>query len=140
MTKIAVAAVLLLGTMPLAHAQGTGRAPSGSTGASTGASQLSPGHQMQSGMDRDDRGPGASGYSPGHERSGTVGQSRGARGDLDRDAGGRKGFGRDTDDHRTTGQSRRNRDSVRSRGDSDRGASELSPGSRMREGGTIDRR
>src|SRR5581483_8227810 len=103
-TKIAVAAVLLLGTMPFAYAQGMGRGTSGSPGASSpGASRFSPGHEMRSGTDRDDRGPGASGFSPGHERNGTVGQSRGGRGDFDRDRDDRRSFDRDRDDHRTTG-------------------------------------
>ena len=134
--NIAVAAVLLLGTMSLAHAQGMGRGGAGAPG----ASQTSPGHQMQSGRDADDRGPGASGYSPGHEMRDhdTVGQSRGDR-DIDR--GGRQSFGHDRDDdHRTVGRSRGDHDFDRDRGDRDRGASEFSPGSRMHEGGEIDRR
>lgn len=136
--NIAVAAVLLLGTISFAHAQGTtGRGAAGSPG----ASQLSPGHQMQGGRDSDDRGPGASGYSPGHEMNehGTVGQSRGERGELDRDRSGRQSFGHDADDHRTIGRSRGGRE-LEGRGDRDRGASEYSPGSRMHEGGDIDRR
>ncbi len=76
-TKIAVAAVLLICTMPFAYGMGP------SSSGSPGASQLSPGHEMRSGTDRDDRGPGASGFSPGREKSGTIGQSRGGRGDSD---------------------------------------------------------
>src|SRR5690242_3892976 len=83
---IAIAAALLLGSVSLVHAQGK----MGGSGGSPGASQLSPGHEMKSGGDADDKGPGASGFSPGHEKkqSGTVGQSRDRddlRGDRDRD-------------------------------------------------------
>ncbi len=106
---IAVAAALLLGTVSLAQAQGA--VDRGSSG-SPGASQLSPGHEMRSGGDRDDRGPGASGLSPGHEMNerGTVGQSRGDS-DADRD-----------------------------RGDRDRGASGFSPGDRMHDRNDVDRK
>ncbi len=143
--NIAVAAALLLGTANLAHAQGTHAQGSmgGGAAGSPGASQLSPGG------DADDRGPGALGSSLRHEMNepSTIGQSRGNRGDLDRDGGGleydrggRQSFGHDSDDHRTTGQSRSGRDIDRGRGDRDRGASDFSPGSRMHGGGGIDRR
>jgi hypothetical protein len=72
MTKtIAIATVLLLGTASLAVAQ-TG----GTT--SPGASQSSPGHEMQNSKTK--TGPGASEFSPGDRmhKSGTVGQSKGA--------------------------------------------------------------
>lgn len=134
--KTAVAAVLLLGTVSLAHAQGTMERGGG------GASQLSPGHEMRGGADRDDRGPGASGYSPGHEMNehGTVGESRGDRDDrTDMDRTSRHDMDRDSDDHRTIGESRGDRDVDRDRGDRDRGASELSPGDRMHDR-DIDRR
>ena len=112
--KIAIAAILLLGTMSFANAQ--------DRGAGGGASQLSPGHEMKSGRDADDRGPGASGFSPGHEMKehGTVGESRRDRDrDMDRD---RDHVRRDTDrDH-------------------DRGASEFSPGDRMHDRNSMDRR
>ena len=76
MTKaIAVAAALLLGTAPFAVAQTT---KSGGGAASPGASQYSPGHEMQN--SKSNTGPGASEYSPGdrmHDK-GTVGRSKGA--------------------------------------------------------------
>jgi hypothetical protein len=148
--KIAIAAVLLLGTMPLAQAQGTmGRG----SGSSPGASQFSPGHEMQKGTDRDDRGPGASGYSPGHEMKehGTVGQSRGdreglrgdrddLRGDRDRDRDDRRDFDRDRDRHGTVGEGHGEHDFDRDRGDRDKGASEFSPGHRMHDRDDVDRR
>ena len=73
MTKtIAIATALLLGTASFAFAQ-----KSGGT-ASPGASQSSPGHEMQN--SKTNTGPGASEFSPGdrmHDK-GTVGQSKGA--------------------------------------------------------------
>ena len=68
-----IAAVLLLGTSSFAVAQTRG----GGT-ASPGASQYSPGHEMQN--SKSNSGPGASEYSPGdrmHDK-GTVGSSKGA--------------------------------------------------------------
>ncbi|MCC8982326.1 hypothetical protein [Bradyrhizobium acaciae] len=76
MTKaIAVATALLLGTASFAVAQ---TAKSGGGTASPGASQYSPGHEMQN--SKTNTGHGASEYSPGdrmHDK-GTVGQSKGA--------------------------------------------------------------
>ena len=73
MTKtIAIVTALLLGTASFAFAQ-----TSGGT-ASPGASQSSPGHEMQN--SKTNTGPGASEFSPGdrmHDK-GTVGQSKGA--------------------------------------------------------------
>ena len=147
--KIAVAAVLLFGTMSIAQAQGTMEHRSGG---SPGASQFSPGHEMRNGRDSDDRGPGASGFSPGHEMNehSTVGQSRGDRDDLrgdrddrrgfDRDRGDRRDFGRDRDEHGTVGESRGEHEFDRDRGDRDRGASEFSPGHRMHDRDDVDRR
>lgn len=75
MTKtIVVATALLLGTASFAVAQSTNRSGT----ASPGASQYSPGHEMQSSKTK--TGPGASEYSPGdrmHDK-GTVGKSKGA--------------------------------------------------------------
>ena len=71
---IAIATALLLGTASLAVAQTTSK---GGT-ASPGASQYSPGHEMQNSTTT--TAPGASENSPGsrmHEK-GTIGQSRGA--------------------------------------------------------------
>ena len=68
----AIAAVLLLGATSFAVAQN--RAGT----ASPGASQYSPGHEMQN--SKSNSGPGASEYSPGdrmHDK-GTVGSSKGA--------------------------------------------------------------
>ena len=73
MTKtIAIATALLLGTASLAFAQ-----KSGGT-ASPGASQFSPGHEMQN--SKTNTGPGASEFSPGDRMRdrGTVGQTKGA--------------------------------------------------------------
>jgi hypothetical protein len=71
MTKtIAIATALLLGTASFAFAQSGTKSP--------GASQNSPGHEMQ--RSRTNTGPGASEFSPGdrmHDQ-GTVGQSKGA--------------------------------------------------------------
>jgi hypothetical protein len=72
-TAIAIASALLLSTGSLALAQTT---KSGT--ASPGASQYSPGHEMQ--HSKTNKGPGASEYAPGdrmHDK-GTVGQSKGA--------------------------------------------------------------
>lgn len=72
---IAIATALLLGTASLAVAQTTNK---GGTTSSPGASQYSPGHEMQDSTTN--TGPGASQNSPGtrmHEK-GTIGQSRGA--------------------------------------------------------------
>jgi hypothetical protein len=73
MTKtITIVTVLLLGTASLAFAQTSG----GTT--SPGASQNSPGHEMQ--RSKTKTGPGASEFSPGdrmHDQ-GTVGRSKGA--------------------------------------------------------------
>jgi hypothetical protein len=149
--KIAVAAVVLFGTMSIAQAQGT---MGHRSGGSPGASQFSPGHEMQKGGDSDDRGPGASGFSPGHEMKehGTVGQSRGDRDDLkgdrddrrsfdrDHDRDGRRDFDRDRDEHGTVGESRGEHEFDRDRGDRDRGASEFSPGHRMHDRDDVDRR
>ena len=158
--KIAVAAVVLFGTMSIAQAQGT---MGHRSGGSPGASQFSPGHEMQKGGDSDDRGPGASGFSPGHEMKehSTVGQSRDRddlRGDrdrddhrsfdrdrddrrsFDRDRGDRRDFGRDRDEHGTVGESRGEHEFDRDRGDRDRGASEFSPGHRMHDRDDVDRR
>lgn len=149
---IVVAAALLLGSASLVQAQGMNRG----SGGSPGASQYSPGHEMQSGNagDRDDHGPGASGMSPGHEMKehGTVGQSRGDRDrdfDRDRDDRGKvnqprgdRDFDRDRHGRGTVGQSRGDRDDFdRDRGnrDRDRGASGFSPGDRMHDR-DIDRR
>jgi hypothetical protein len=70
MTKtMAIATALLLGTATFAFAQNRGE---------TGASQNSPGHEMQKSKAK--TGPGASEYGPGdrmHDK-GTVGQSKGA--------------------------------------------------------------
>jgi hypothetical protein len=75
MTKtIAVATAVLLATSSLALAQGTK-----SGGASSpGASQYSPGHEMQN--SKTNTGPGASEFSPGDRMrdKGTVGRSKGA--------------------------------------------------------------
>jgi hypothetical protein len=74
MKTIAVATALLLGTASFAVAQNK----SGGGTASPGASQYSPGHEMQN--SKTNTGPGASEYSPGdrmHDK-GTVGQSKGA--------------------------------------------------------------
>jgi hypothetical protein len=70
---IAIATALLLGTASLAVAQ---TSKSGTT--SPGASQYSPGHEMQGSTTNN--GPGASENSPGDRMrdKGTVGQSRGA--------------------------------------------------------------
>ena len=66
-----IAAALLLGTATFAVAQTRG----GST--SPGASQYSPGHEMQG--TKNGTGPGASEYTPGDQRDkGTVGKSKGA--------------------------------------------------------------
>jgi hypothetical protein len=73
MTKtIAIATALLLGTASFAIAQTGG----GTT--SPGASQNSPGHEMQ--RSKTNTGPGASEFSPGDRMhdSGTVGRSKGA--------------------------------------------------------------
>lgn len=68
MTKtIAITTALVLGTASLAFAQ----THKGTT--SPGASQYSPGHEMNSKTP----GPGASQLSPGHEKR-TVGRSKGA--------------------------------------------------------------
>jgi hypothetical protein len=69
---IAVTAALLIGTASFAVAQTRG----GST--SPGASQNSPGHEMQG--SKANTGPGASEYSPGDQMrdKGTTGQSKGA--------------------------------------------------------------
>jgi hypothetical protein len=69
---IAVTAALLLGTASFAVAQNR----AGST--SPGASQYSPGHEMQG--QKSSSGPGASEYSPGDKMKdkGTTGQSKGA--------------------------------------------------------------
>lgn len=76
MTKaIAVATALLLGTASFAVAQ---TSKSGGGTASPGASQSSPGHEMQN--SKSSSGPGASEYSPGdrmHDK-GTVGRAKGA--------------------------------------------------------------
>jgi hypothetical protein len=72
---IAIASVLLLSTGSFAMAQTT---KSGGGTASPGASQYSPGHEMQ--KSKTSKGPGASEYSPGdrmHDK-GTVGRSKGA--------------------------------------------------------------
>ena len=73
MTKtIAIATALLLGTASFAFAQ------TGGGTSSPGASQYSPGHEMQKSKTK--TGPGASEFSPGdrmHDQ-GTVGQSKGA--------------------------------------------------------------
>ena len=75
MTKtIAVVTALLLGTASFAVAQGADRSGT----ASPGASQYSPGHEMENSKTK--TGPGASEYSPGdrmHDK-GTVGRSKGA--------------------------------------------------------------
>ena len=68
----AIAAVLLLGATSFAVAQNRGGT------ASPGASQYSPGHEMQN--SKSNSGPGASEYSPGdrmHDK-GTVGSAKGA--------------------------------------------------------------
>ena len=67
---IAVAAVLLLGATSFAVAQNRGGT------ASPGASQYSPGHEMQ----KSNTGRGASEFSPGDQMrdKGTVGRSKGA--------------------------------------------------------------
>lgn len=73
MTKtIAIATALLLGTASFAFAQKSG----GTT--SPGASQYSPGHEMQNSKTK--TGPGASEFSPGDRMhdTGTVGRSKGA--------------------------------------------------------------
>jgi hypothetical protein len=74
MTKtIAVVTAVLLATSSFAVAQGT---KSGGT-ASPGASQYSPGHEMQN--SKTNTGPGASEFSPGDrmkDNKGTVGQSK----------------------------------------------------------------
>jgi hypothetical protein len=69
---IVVASALVLGTASFAVAQ------SRSGTSSPGASQYSPGHEMQNSKSKN--GPGASEYSPGHQMKdkGTTGQSRGA--------------------------------------------------------------
>ena len=76
MTKtIAVVTAVLLATSSFAVAQET---KSGGT-ASPGASQYSPGHEMQN--SKKNTGPGASEFSPGDrmkDNKGTVGQSKGA--------------------------------------------------------------
>jgi hypothetical protein len=74
MTKtIAVATALLLGTATFAVAQSRGAGT-----ASPGASQYSPGHEMQN--SKSNTGPGASEFSPGDTMrgKGTVGRSKGA--------------------------------------------------------------
>jgi len=72
MTKtIAIATALVLGTASFAFAQKSGTA-------APGASQSSPGHEMQN--SKTNTGPGASEFSPGdrmHDQ-GTVGRSKGA--------------------------------------------------------------
>ena len=73
MTKtIAIATALLLGTASFALAQGRNETTS------PGASQYSPGHEMQKSKSK--TGKGASEYSPGDRMNdkGTVGQSKGA--------------------------------------------------------------
>lgn len=69
---IAIATAVLLGTASLAFAAQK------TTGTSHGASQYSPGHEMQN--SKTNTGPGASEFSPGDRMKdrGTVGQSRGA--------------------------------------------------------------
>jgi hypothetical protein len=69
---IAVTAALLVGTASFAVAQTRGGSPS------PGASQNSPGHEMQG--SKTNTGPGASEYSPGDQMrdKGTTGQSKGA--------------------------------------------------------------
>ena len=71
-TIFVVATALLVGTTTFAIAQSK-------TG--SGASSMSPGHEMQSPSGSNNTGKGASEYSPGdrmQDRKGTVGQSRGS--------------------------------------------------------------
>jgi hypothetical protein len=72
MKKIAVSVAVLLATASFAFAQTT------KSGGSPGASQYSPGHEMQN--SKTNPGPGASEFSPGDRMNDkrTVGRSKGA--------------------------------------------------------------